>query len=135
MGGTVAGLAILVIIASTAVLPWIGPYRSGRHFMENAGAIITAESDNPTVGMIQYRSAYRLYGDYPIVELATEFGTPRPDLPKAMDFWKNHPDGWIITTEEYWLPTKTLHPIAHRIRLREQVGRRQPVLLIRLLPP
>lgn len=133
--GTVAGLAVFVLTACTAVLPWIGPYRSGRHFMENAMAIIAAESDQPAVGMIQYRSAYRLYGNYPLVELATEFGTPRPDLPKVMEFWKDHPDGWVIATDEYWLPTKTLHPIPHRIRLREQVGRRQPVLLIQLLPP
>jgi len=131
-GGTVTGMMLLVLAAYGAVLPWIGPYRSGRHFMEQAAAIMAAESEDPVVGMIQYRSAYRLYGNYPIVELATEFGTPRPDLPKPMEFWRDHPDGWIIATYEYWLPTKTLHKIPHRIRLRQQVGNRQPVLLVRL---
>ena len=134
MGGAVAGVAVLVLVVYGAILPWIGPYRSGRNFMEQASAIIAAESDDPVVGMIQYRSAYRLYGTYPIVELASEFGTPRPDLPKPMAFWQAHSDGWIIATHEYWLPTRTLHDIPHEIRLRQQVGHRQPVLLIRLKP-
>ena len=133
-GSMVAGMMALVLAAYGAILPWIGPYRSGRDFMEQATDIIAAESEQPVVGMIQYRSAYRLYGNYPIVELATEFGTPRPDLPKPMDFWRDHPHGWIIATHEYWLPTKTLHKIPHRIRLQQQVGNRQPVLLVRLFP-
>ncbi len=135
VGGSLVGMAAGVLLVYGALLPWIGPYRSGRHFMEQASAIIAAESRQPVVGMIQYRSAFRLYGAYPIVELASEFGTPRPDLPKVMDFWHDHPQGWVIATEEYWLPTKTLHDIPHAIRLEEQIGPRQPLLLIQLFPP
>ena len=89
--GIIAAMMVTNVLLFSVLLPWLDPFRSARGFTEEMNRIISSHvektGEEVVLGMVDYRSAYRLYGDYPIVELATESGRPRPDLPKISDFF------------------------------------------------
>jgi len=123
-------IAMLVInfLLYSVLLPWINPYRSSRNFMEQVNQIIHHQSDNPVVGMLNFRSAYRLYGDFPLVELSNK----NANLPNLGTFFNQHPDGWVIVRLKDWkLFTKT-HDVNATVHLTQKIGEGKPFILVTL---
>ena len=132
--GIVAAMVVINLLMYAVILPWLDPFRSARGFAEKMNQIIAREtgSENsiPVLGMVDYRSAYRLYGQYPIVELATESGRPRPDLPRISDFFETYPDGWLIVRERDWNHFMKDHPFEAVIHIEQKVGSGKNFMLI-----
>ena len=129
-GGTVAAMLVVCVLFYIVVLPWLSPYRSVRGFMEKVNHIIHNRSQNPVVGMVDYRSEYRLYGDFPLVELANEKGGPNPDLPKIEKFFNQYPQGWLIVRQKDWgLFTKT-HTMEGEIHHIQKLGSGMNMMLV-----
>jgi 4-amino-4-deoxy-L-arabinose transferase-like glycosyltransferase len=120
--GIVAGMLVINFLFFSIILPWVDPYRSSRGFMEQANQIIHSRPGHPVVGMVDFREAFRLYGDFPLVELSNDLGGPRSELPKLEDFFRQYPEGWVIVREKDWnLFTKT-HDLNITVFLKRQIG-------------
>ncbi|CAM2065621.1 Glycosyltransferase family 39 protein [Sulfidibacter corallicola] len=114
-----ASVVLLNLMVWQVLLPWIAPVRSARLFMEDVNRIVTPADPERPVGMVQFRAAYRFYGQRPLVELKTpdpEF----PHLPSLEDFLNDHPRGWVIVREEHF----EQYPEDLRARLHPYVERR-----------
>jgi len=126
----VSGMAVLHTIFFLVVMPYLSPYRSARRFTEEATEIISRNDPDPVVGMVGYRSANRLYGEYPLVELALP--DPRfqsdPPLPDTRDFFRQYPDGWLIVRAHDWEAYEDT--ISRRRWLSMGVGRGDTYLLL-----
>lgn len=103
------GLAVSIFSLSTMMYlvfsPWHNERRSSRDFTEKATAILEASSEIPTLGMVDFRSAFRFYGRHRIEELSTlapTEGDPKLiGLPNPLEFWKLHPEGLIIIRSKH----------------------------------
>ncbi len=131
--GLLIGMILINLTTYQVVLPWIGPHRSARQFTEKAMAILDRQPQRPTVGMVRYRSAYRFFGTYPLVELSSEDNDP-PGLPKLADFWKEHPDGWVILRRPHLEAYQTNHAEHIDIHLEVYVGRGEEMVLVTRAP-
>jgi 4-amino-4-deoxy-L-arabinose transferase-like glycosyltransferase len=132
VAGVVAAMLVVNLLFFQVLLPWLDPFRSSRGFSENMNRIIRTESapDKPVVGMVDYRSAYRLYGHFPLIELANEFGFPNPDLPNIEKFFAAHPEGWLIVRQDDWDQFLKNHEFRARIHLQQKIGSGDQFLLI-----
>ena len=114
------------------VMPWVDPYRSPRTFVERATALMETQSTEPIpLAMVDYRSAYRFYGTYPIDELKTAEEAPNPDLPSPAQWFADHPNGWLIIREP---DLHQLEPSLQKnlvVHYRKKVGRGTSMLLVR----
>ena len=129
-GGTVAAMLVVNMLFYLVVLPWLNPYRSARGFMAQVNDIIHSRSSNPVVGMLHFRAEYRLYGAFPLVELADERGRPRPDLPKINDFFNRHPDGWLILRQRDWDRFSKIHPMEAEVHFSQIIGSGKNMVLV-----
>ena len=134
VAGIVTAMVVANILFFSILLPWLDPFRSARGFTEEMNHIISRHvektGEDVVLGMVDYRSAYRLYGDYPIIELATESGRPRPDLPKIAAFFEKHPNGWLIVRERDWHRFMKDHPFNAKIHIQQKVGSGKSFMLI-----
>ena len=134
MAGIVAAMMVVNILFFMVLLPWLNPFRSARGFCEKMNAIITERhqdlSEPPVVGMVDYRSAFRLYGQFPLVEIANEFGFPNPDMPRIGDFFKAHPDGWLIVRQDDWDEFRKKNEFTANIHIRQKIGSGDQFLLV-----
>ncbi len=132
-----AALLICMTLANLTVyqvvLPWIGPHRSARQFTEKAMAILDQQSQRPIVAMVMYRSAYRFFGTYPLVELSSEDNDP-PGLPKLADFWSEHPDGFAIMRRPHLEAWQQSHAEPVTVHLEVFVGRGEEMVLVSRAP-
>ncbi len=126
-----AAMLILCLLFFGVVLPWLNPFRSAKGFMEKINRIIGSGSENPVVGMVDFRAEYRFYGDFPLVELADELGRPRPDLPKIKSFFEKNPNGWLIVREKDWERFAQPHGFGIKILHMQKVGDGKNMMLIR----
>jgi 4-amino-4-deoxy-L-arabinose transferase-like glycosyltransferase len=134
VAGLVSAMLIVNLLFFWVVLPWLDPFRSSRGFAEKMNRIITRQTERtsvkPVVGMVDYRSAYRLYGLFPLVELANEFGFPNPGLPKIENFFASHPEGWLIVRQDDWDQFFKNHEFRAKIHLQQKIGSGDQFLLI-----
>ena len=132
--GIVISMVVFNILFFSVLLPWLDPFRSARGFAEEMNRIISRQAEEtgkePVLGMVDYRSAYRLYGNYRIMELATEYGKPRPDLPTIIDFFEAHPDGWLIVRERDWDRFIKNHPFSAKIYIEQKIGSGKNFILL-----
>lgn len=98
--------------------------------METANGIIHRHDEHPVVGMVSYRSAYRLYGDFPLIEIAREQDDDKPDLPNIQDFFRQHPDGWLIVRQRDWKRFARTHDIDIQIHHMEKLGSGKNMMLV-----
>ncbi len=99
-----AGFAISIFSLSLLMYvvfsPWHNERRSSRAFSEQVTEIINSPHHQVVLGMVDFRSAFRLYGSQKIEELATlaptEVDPKLLGLPNPIEFWKAHPEGLII---------------------------------------
>lgn len=128
----VAGMVLLSISLYGTVLPALGPERSAREFCNRVSIEIQKSGDpEPQLAMVEYRAAYRFYGDYPIVELKSDGTTFRPQLPNLAEFWQEHPSGWVIIRRpdlEIYLEN---HPVTFQEIYAEPIGRGTEYVLLR----
>jgi 4-amino-4-deoxy-L-arabinose transferase-like glycosyltransferase len=130
VGSMVAAMLVVSVLFFMVVLPWLNPYMSARGIMEKVNPIIHSQSKNPVVGMVNYRSEYRLYGDFPLVELADENGRPRPELPKIENFFDRYPEGWLILRHRDWDRFAKTHNMEAKIHFMQKVGRGKNIMLV-----
>ncbi|MFO7962696.1 MAG: glycosyltransferase family 39 protein [Desulfobacterales bacterium] len=95
----VLSMLVLNLLFFQVMLPWVDPFRSSKGFMETVNRIIHHHDDDPVVGMVRYRSAYRLYGDFPLVEIPPKYETD-DSIENIAEFFYHYPDGWIIIREK-----------------------------------
>ena len=126
----VAGMLVICIMFYMTVLPWLSPYRSARGFMENVNRIIHIGEPDPVVGMVDYRSEYRFYGDFKLEEIATEKGGPRPDLPKIEDFFDQYPEGWLIVRRKHWEQFIKKHSMKVQVHYHQILGSGKDMMLV-----
>jgi len=134
VAGIVAAMLVVNLLFFLVILPWLEPFRSARGFTEAMNQVITKSyersSEKPVVGMVDYRSAYRLYGLFTLIEVANEFGFPNSSLPKIDNFFAAHPDGWLIVRQDDWESFLKDHAFKAKIHLRQKVGSGDLFLLI-----
>lgn len=126
-GSLVLVMALINILFYQVAQPVAAPLRSARAFMEQATEMIDCAPE--TVGMVQYRSAYRFYGKYPLLEVSPPV-EELSGLPTIDEFWEAHPDGWLFMRRKHldeYLETGGTEP---QIHLQVTVGRGQDMLLI-----
>jgi hypothetical protein len=124
----VVGLMLLVNHLFYAILmPWLSPYRSARRFMTAATQIIEAGPPEPAVAVIRYRSAFRYYGEFPLVEMKSPEDVTR--------FFEQHHHGWLITREKDLEKALRRLPLEMEEHLRMRVGRGKVYLLVTRKPP
>ena len=126
----ISAMLIVNLLFFQVMLPWVDPFRSSRGFMETANDIIFRQSENPVVGMVGYRSAYRLYGDFPLVEIARENDNDKPDLPKIRDFFNQHPRGFLIVRQKDWKRFAKTHDIDITIHHMQILGSGRNMMLV-----
>lgn len=129
-GVVIAAMLVVNLLFFQVMLPWVDPFRSSRGFMETANDIIGRQSENPVVGMVGYRSAYRLYGDFPLVEIAREHDDDKPHLPKIRDFFSQHPEGFLIVRQRDWKRFAKSHDIDINIHHMQMLGSGKNMMLI-----
>ncbi len=114
-GGAIIAMLLINILMYSFIMPWISPFRSAKNFMARTNEIIHKQIGEPVVGMVRYRSAYRFYGDFPLVELVS--------CDDMVDFWKNHTTGWVIIrdTEFMTCPSEVRNKI--KVHYKKHVGR------------
>jgi 4-amino-4-deoxy-L-arabinose transferase-like glycosyltransferase len=134
VGCLVSAMLVMNLLFFWVLMPWLDPFRSARGFVEKMNQIITSQTkgtpEKPVVGMVDYRSAYRLYGLFPLVELADEYGKPNPALPKINTFFADHPDGWLIVRQEDWDLFLKNHEIRAKVHIRQKIGSGDQFLLL-----
>jgi len=130
-GGAAAAMLSICLLVFGSLLPWLEPYRSARRFMERANPIIAA-SENQAVAMVQYRSAYRFYGDHPLIELrAYEEMMAKPTL---TEHYRNGARTWVIVREHDWQRFLEEVPGAgFEVAFTMRVGRGTPFYLVKLV--
>jgi 4-amino-4-deoxy-L-arabinose transferase-like glycosyltransferase len=133
--GIIAGMLVINFLFFSIILPWIDPYRSSRGFMEQANQIIHGSPTHPVVGMVDFREAFRLYGDFPLVELSNDLGGPRPELPKLEDFFKQYPRGWAIVRENDWNLFAKTHDLNVTVFLKKKIGSGENFMLLAQTQP
>jgi 4-amino-4-deoxy-L-arabinose transferase-like glycosyltransferase len=130
LAGLIAAMLAGNLVLYSVMLPWLSPYRSAKRFMTEANFIIHSREQNPVVGMVGFRSAYRLYGDFPLVELSWKKRSPEKKLIPLADFWKAHPRGWVIITKKDWERFQTKHRKDVEVHLSKRVGRGRVFMLM-----
>lgn len=128
--GIVFSMLTINFLFYQAVLPWLEPYRSARGFMEKANTIIHNNSEHPIIAIVDFRAAFRLYGDFPLVELANENGIPDQNLPKLKYFFEKYPDGWVIVREKDWIMFLKNNPFNGVIHLKQKIGEGENFILV-----
>jgi len=128
--GLVFSMLMINALFYQSILPWLEPYRSARGFMEKANAIINRRSDNPAVAIVDFRAAFRLYGDFKLNELANENGVPNKNLPKLENFFEKYPAGMVIIREKDWLLFLKQNSFNGIIYLKQRIGEYDNFMLI-----
>lgn len=131
----ISAMLVINFLFFQVMLPWVDPFRSSRGFMETANAIIHSHSENPVVGMVDYRSAYRLYGDFPLIEIARGTKYDKPELPKIQDFFNQHPEGWLIIREKDWKRFAKTHDVDINMHHMQKLGSGRNMMLITMKKP
>ncbi len=124
---TVCSMFFIVMALYLIALPLISPYRSARRFMAEVDKHLASANQDLILGMVQYRSAYRFYGQNPLVELRTNNGLPNPELDDAKAFFEKNPNGWLIVRESHW--EGALNE-SRKVHVRMRIGRGSEFLLI-----
>lgn len=125
----VLSMVLLHSFVYQSLMPKLGPHRSARQFMSEVQQRIPAASEVP-LGMIQFRAAYRFYGDRDIIELQS----PEPEYAHLIDapsFTAQHPDGWIIVRESQWLKYPEDYRQKYEIAYQRTVGNEKQMLLLK----
>lgn len=126
---TVKIMVLLNALLYFVLLPYVSPYRSARRFMQEANQIIAEKAGpEPVVGMVFYRSAYRFYGNYPLVELCTLNGEPDANLPDFETFAQQYPQGLLIVRRPHW--EELGPPAGYQVYYELPVGRGTDFMLV-----
>ena len=128
--GIVTAMLIFTLLTYLVIFPWLNPFRSARYFMAEANKIIHDQSQNPVVGMVDYRSEYRFYGDFPLRELTRKNDiAPGSYLMNLEDFFQEYPKGWCIIKEKDFRDFSKKHPDSLHIHIKKNVGERKILLI------
>lgn len=130
--GVASLVTTMAVVCSTlylVILPWVGPYRSARNLTVTINDVVKAQSPQPLLGMVWYRSAYRFYGDIPLIELSSEDRGPA-GKPKLAEFWEAHPDAWVLIRKKHLKTFQEKDDRELTIHLERRVGRGEHFLLI-----
>lgn len=127
---TVAAMMALCLLFYTVIQPAISPYRSARAFVEASNGIMDAMDRPIRLAMVDYRSAYRLFGHHRIVELDKGDGRKR-DLPTLEAFWRENPRGLVYIRDQDYerLVVQVMGNPPHRVLLQGPVGSSRMLLV------
>lgn len=99
--GMIANTFCLVVVAYAIGVPWVDQFRSERPFVEAIHQAVRQEGTaDAQLGMVDFRSAFRFFGDRYVHELATREPTKSNPkligLPDLNAFTAANEDAWVV---------------------------------------
>lgn len=130
--GIIASLLCINLLYYQVLCPWINERRSARKFMESVNQVVKERGPDTKLAMIDFRSAYSLYGDRHIIELSPQSVTNESPkligLPSLADFWEKTPDAIVIARRKHLNESQSAK-LAYREILHHYVSRDEFLLV------